>query len=49
MTIVLISLFATTLGERSATWVGRRSFIRLLLIGVLSVVHGHCKRAAYWP
>jgi hypothetical protein len=39
MTIVFMSLFATTIGERIDMQTGRRSLLPLLLIGALSVIH----------
>jgi hypothetical protein len=39
MTIVFMSLFATTIGERISMDVGRRSLLPLLLIGVFSVIY----------
>ena len=39
MTIVFMSLFATTIGERIDMRAGRRSLLPLLLIGALSVIY----------
>jgi hypothetical protein len=39
MTIVFMSLFATTIGERIDMRVGRQSLLPLLLIGALSVIY----------
>jgi len=39
MTIVFMSLFATTIGERIGMSIGWRSFLPLLLVGALSVVY----------